>query len=135
MFHSGNCQRIAYRRRYPEETLYISQLIEPHVYPRYGKAHVGFNIAPIKDAVSRWKLNKLPRCTSDRDGGSGRNGGYDCDESGPKGGGGTDDGPQGNLDMRQASGGKSLKEGFVVPSSGITGEHMVIPDTEYLPMT
>jgi hypothetical protein len=139
VLHSGNYQWIAYRRRYPEGTLYISPLIQPHAYPTYGKAHVGFDIASFQDAMSRWKLNNLSKYSSDNDdrgrslGSRGGNG--DCDESEPKGCGGGGDEPQDNFEGREngAGGGESLKEGSLVVRDGvITGERLVIPVT-YVP--
>ena len=54
VLHSGNWELVCVRDR-KSQTLYISDLIEPHKYPEYGKLHVGIYIAAIQETIDRKK--------------------------------------------------------------------------------
>ena len=58
VLHSGNHEIIGVRHR-RTQTLYISDVIEPHsCTPAYGKIQVGIYIAAILDALDRAKQDK-----------------------------------------------------------------------------
>ncbi|KIL60282.1 hypothetical protein M378DRAFT_14258 [Amanita muscaria Koide BX008] len=84
VLQSGNHEFIGIRHR-TTQTLYISDLIEPHACrdPSYGKLHVGIYIAGIKDALDRerQKHDAWPP-----DGGNGPSGSGGGKQGGPSGG-------------------------------------------------
>ena len=58
VLHSGNYELVCVRHR-GSQTLYVSDLIEPHNFNGYGKLHVGIFIAAIQETMDRKKLQKL----------------------------------------------------------------------------
>ena len=54
VFHSGNWELVCVRDR-KSQTLYVSDLIEPHRYPEYGKLQVGIYVAAIQETIDRKK--------------------------------------------------------------------------------
>ena len=85
VIQSGTYECIGIRDR-ATQTLYISDLIEPHACeePSYGKLHVGIYIAAVKDAIDRAKQNAAR--SADDPNGSGLSDDIDHkDEGGSKG--------------------------------------------------
>ncbi|KAF9518757.1 hypothetical protein BS47DRAFT_194993 [Hydnum rufescens UP504] len=56
VLHSGNYELVCLRHR-ASQTLYVSDLIEPHTCanPGYGKVQVGIYVAAVEDAINRRK--------------------------------------------------------------------------------
>ena len=85
VFQSGNHEIFGIRHR-ATQTLYISNIIEPHACkePSYGKIHVGLYIAAITDALDRERQQVDARRTG---GGNGPSGSRGDNQEGPSGGG------------------------------------------------
>ncbi|KAM6503753.1 hypothetical protein JOM56_000696 [Amanita muscaria] len=89
VLQSGNHEFIGIRHR-TTQTLYISDLIEPHACkdPSYGKLHVGIYIAGIKDALDRERQKHDARPPDGGNGpsssGGGRGGGRRGESGGSK---------------------------------------------------
>ncbi|KAF8808131.1 hypothetical protein BYT27DRAFT_7211721 [Phlegmacium glaucopus] len=63
VLHSGNHELVCLRHR-RSQTLYVSDVIEPPMYPGYGKLHVGIYIAAIQDTMDR-KQQPQPKSSGD----------------------------------------------------------------------
>ena len=105
VIQSGNHEFIAIRHR-TSQTLYISNLIEPHTckQPSYGKLHVGIYIAALTDALDREGQGHDTQPPSDGDDGPSGSGGNK--QNGPSSSGGNkQDGPSGSGGHRGSHGG------------------------------
>ncbi len=104
VLQSGNHEFIGIRHR-TTQTLYISDLIQPHACkePSYGKLHVGIYIAGLRDALDRERQGHSAQPPgggksggSNGPSGSSGNGPSGSGGNGPSGSGDKQDGPSGS---------------------------------------